>query len=134
MFNPRHITGMMTKNTTFEQYLKNHPFGNYELYTEAIRKILVAEFNRETVKNGYDYNKPTLKPFTIWMHRKKPTNTRSVFRLAVLAGVSSDKLRTDLESLGFLTSEASLLDDKIISKLRDLSPDYKKAFFFFPIV
>ncbi len=124
----------MTKNTTFEQYLETNPFGNYELYTEALRKLLVAEFNRETVKNGYDYTKPVSKPFTIWMHRKKPTNTRSVFRLAVLAGVSADKLRTDLESLGYLTSEASLLDDKIIYELRCLSPDYQKAFFFFPIV
>ena len=124
----------MTKNTTFKQYLETNPFGNYELYTEAIRKILVAEFNRKTVKNGYDYTKPVLKPFTIWMHPKKPRNTRSVFRLAVLAGVSSDKLRTDLESLGFLTSEASLLNHRIISKLRNLSPDYDKAFFFFPIV
>ena len=43
----------MTKNTTFKEYKKTHPLGNYELYTEALRKVLLAEFNanRDNPKN-----------------------------------------------------------------------------------
>ena len=61
----------MTKNTTFEEYLETNPFGNYELYTEAIRKILVAE-KYAAIANEKTHI-PPLKAFTIWMNRPMPT-------------------------------------------------------------
>ena len=103
----------MTTKTTFKQYLKNHPFGTYELYTETLRKLLTIER-----MNNSTPTKPALKPFTIWMERKKPTNKNSVFRIAGRMGISADRLIERLEKeANTFASEGSLIGAEKLSKL-----------------
>jgi len=130
LFNPRHINFIMNKNTTFKQYLKANPFGNYELYTEAIRKILVAE-KYAAIANEKTFTTP-LKAFTIWMNRPMPTEPRSVFRIAVLAGVSSDKIRNDFEEIGIFASLDSYVNLQDIERLLKIDPVYLKVIKNFP--
>ena len=115
----------MTKNTTFEEYLETNPFGNYELYTEAIRKILVAE-KYAAIANEKTHITP-LKAFTIWMNRPMTTEPRSAFKIAVLAGVSSDKILNDFEEIGIFASLDSYVNLQDLERLSKIDPVYLKA-------
>lgn len=115
----------MNKNTTFEQYLETNPLGNYELYTEAIRKILAAE-KYAAIANEKTHITP-LKAFTIWMNRPMPIEPRSVFRIAVLSGVSSDKILNDFEEIGIFASLASYVNLQDLERLSEIDPVYLKA-------
>lgn len=114
----------MTKNTTFKEYKKTHPLGNYELYTEALRKVLLAEFNAN--RDNPKKRKKALKTLIV----ARNCSLRSVNRLSSVAEVSAFHLIDDLEKLGFFVNENSVLSNEVIRKLTDFSPVYKASFSF----
>jgi|TARA_R100000084_G_C4511332_1_gene82616 hypothetical protein len=83
------------------------------------------EIKRQRLNKANTVKSYSPKPFTIWTERPKPTDQDSVFRFAIASGVSVLQLQNDLEKIGFLTSEYSLIDTSIINKLKELSDLYK---------
>lgn len=83
------------------------------------------EIKRQRLNKANTVKSYSPKPFTIWTERPKPTDQDSVFRFAISSGVSVLQLQNDLEKIGFLTSEYSLIDTSIINKLKELSDLYK---------
>ena len=105
----------MTKNTTFKEYLENHPFGNYELYTQAMKKILVAEWD---ANNPRKEAKPFCGAFTVWTEATQPQEKTTVYQVAKKLQKSTDELLHIMEDkFNIFASKHSHVENYILIEL-----------------
>lgn len=105
----------MNLKTTFKQYKKTHPFGNFELFSEARRKLLVAQYNANNIE---ETPKPFCGAFTVWAEATQPQEKTTVYQVAKKLRKSTQELQQILEDkFNVFASKASHVPNYILIEL-----------------